>query len=152
MAGTGSTMESIAHEFVDAFNRRDAAGLVALVDPEFEFHPTVLVGSRRTYHGTDGLLGWTAELQRSAMQHQARVLDVRVLDEYRFLALAEVLVGGKPISPSAMLARVNEQGMLVEVHAYLSDEQTLREIGITAIAERLRDDTPLLDRGLDQVA
>jgi phage terminase large subunit-like protein len=98
MADAG-TMSTIARQFVDAFNRRDADGLVALVDPALEWHPSVLVGGRRTYRGHAGLRQWVSDLARAPVHHQARVRDVEVLEENRFLVLSEVLVDGEPMTP-----------------------------------------------------
>jgi len=47
--------DRIGREFVDAFNRRDADGLVALSHPDIEFRPTMLAGSKRVYKGHEGL-------------------------------------------------------------------------------------------------
>jgi hypothetical protein len=125
----GGSMETIGRLFVEAFNRRDAPGLVALSDPAIEFCPTELVGSRRAYHGHDGLRQWVADLRESPIQHQVRVREVRTLDEKRFLLLSEVVLGdGELISPSAMLAHIDERGAIVKAHAYLTDEQMLAQL------------------------
>lgn len=123
-------MEEIARGFVDAFNRRDVEDLVALADPQIEFHPTPLAGSHDGFHGHAGLREWMARLTASDLGHQARVREVRVLDENRFMLLTEVLVEDEVLSPSAMLARLGDSGLIVEARAFLSDEQMLREIGL----------------------
>jgi hypothetical protein len=123
-------MQAIGQRFIDAFNRRDADALVALADPEIEFHPTSLVGARRTYHGHEGLRSWMAQLCASQAEHQVRVREVRALDESRFVILTEVLLDGELISPSAMLARLDGEGRIVEAQAYLTDEQLLRQVGV----------------------
>jgi SnoaL-like domain len=130
MSMGAAAMEAIAEQFIDAFNRRDADGLVALCDRQIEFHPTVLVGARRIYRGHDGIRRWVADLARAQIQHQVRVRRVRVLDERSFMLLSEVLLDGEVITPSAMLARVTEAGLIEQAHAYLSDERTLGEIGL----------------------
>ncbi len=122
-------MEAIGRDFIDAFNRRDASGLVALAHPTIEFSPTELVGSRRTYHGHAGLRQWVADLREAPIQHQVRVREVRSLGEGRFLLLSEVVLDGELISPSAMLAHINEHGAIVKAHAYLTDEQMLAQLG-----------------------
>ncbi len=122
-------MEAIGRRFVEAFNRRDEAGLVELSDPTIEFCPTELVGSRRAYHGHDGLRQWVADLRNSPIKHQVRVREVRALDEHRFLVLSEILLDGELISPSAMLAHIDERGAIVKAHAYLTDEQMLAQLG-----------------------
>ena len=122
-------MDEIGRRFIDAFNRRDAPSLVALADPAIEFYPTELVGSRRTYNGHDGLRQWIADLRESPIQHQVRVREVRTLDGRRFLLLSEVLLEGELVSPSAMLAHVDERGAIVKAHAYLTDKQMLAQLG-----------------------
>jgi hypothetical protein len=126
MALAGSAMGTIAQQFVDAFNRRDANDLVALVDPGFEWRPSVLVGGRRTYHGHQGLRQWLADLARLPVEHHARIHDVEVIDDQCFLVHSEVLIDDEPVTPSSMVARLGEDGKLVEARAYLSDEPLLR--------------------------
>ncbi len=125
-------IETVGYRFIEAFNRRDAGALLALVDPEIEFSPTSLVGTRRTYRGHDGMCRWVNELRESAIEHRVRVREVRALDDARFVVLSEVLLGGETISPSAMLARVSPDGLIVEAHAYLTDEQMLVQLGLLA--------------------
>lgn len=116
--------ERIGREFIDAFNLRDADALVALVHPEIEFRPTMLVGSRRVYEGYEGVRAWVADLVASGMDHQVRVREIRMLDAARFVMLTEVLLDGEVISPSAMVATMRD-GKIAEAQAYLSDEGTL---------------------------
>src|SRR5438552_4370801 len=123
------SMDELGRRFVAAFNRRDAEGMVALTDPEIAFHPTSLVGARRVYRGHDELRLWMQELVAGGAVQEARVREIRPLDERRFLLLSEVLVDDTLLSPSAMLACTNEDGLIVEAKAYLSDEELLRQLG-----------------------
>jgi ketosteroid isomerase-like protein len=128
MPGPGVSIEAIGRQFVDAFNRRDVSDLIVLTDPAVEFHPTSLVGERRRYDGHEGLRRWFADLEESQIEHQVRVKEVRQTDE-GFLVLSEVLLGGELVSPSAMLAWVNDDGLIVEARAFLTDPETLRQVG-----------------------
>jgi ketosteroid isomerase-like protein len=119
----------IGEEFIGAFNLRDAAGLLALAHEDIEFHPTMLVGSKRVYKGHDGLRSWLADLLDSDAKHQVRVREIRALDDERLIVLSEVLLDGETISPSAMIATVRE-GKIVNARAYLSDEATLAELDL----------------------
>jgi len=123
-------METIGLEFIDAFNRRDADGLVALANESIEFHPTALVGERRSYHGHDGLRRWVSDLGSSRIKHQVRVREIRVLDESRFLVLSEVLLDDEVVAPSAMLTRLTDAGLIAEAQAYLTDEHLLTQLGV----------------------
>lgn len=125
-------METIGRMFIDAFNRRDAQGLVELSAPDVLFYPTVLVGARRGYHGHDGLRRWVRDLARAGAGHRVRVRAVRELGEQRFVVLSEVLLDGEPVSPSAMIADLNEQGLITQARSYLSDEQTLARLGLVS--------------------
>jgi hypothetical protein len=123
------SVEKIGRQFADAFNRRDAEGLVALSHPEIEFHPTSLVGTRRRYDGHDGLRRWVEELGASEIEHQVHVREVRVLENNGFLVLSELLLDGKLVSPGAMIARLGEEGTIVEARSFLTDEEMLRQVG-----------------------
>jgi hypothetical protein len=124
------SIEEIGQQFIDAFNRRDAEDLVALVDPDVDFHPTGLVGTRRAYRGHEGMRRWVSDLKTSQAMHQVRVHEVRALEERRFLVLTEVILDGESASPAALLGRLGDTGKIVEAHAYLSDEELLTQIGL----------------------
>jgi SnoaL-like domain len=119
----------MANQFVDAFNRRDTSGFLAMMDPAVEFHPTALVGTRRRYDGHDGVRRWLGEVESSQMQHQVRVREVRPTED-GFVLLSEVLLDGKLVSPSAMIARLGADGKIVEARAFLTDEELLVHLGV----------------------
>lgn len=129
MTTSDVSFDLIARRFVDAFNRRDADGMVALADPDIEFHPTSLVGSRQRYDGHEGLRLWVEELSASGMEHQVRVREVRPLED-GFALLSEVLLDGAHVSPSAMVARLNQEHAIIEARAFLSDAEMLGYIGV----------------------
>jgi len=128
MSVPGVSIEQIGRQFVDAFNRRNVEDLIELTDEAIEFHPTSLVGARRRYDGHEGLRTWVAQLGESQIEHQVRIKEIRPTDG-GFLVLSEVLLDGELVSPSAMLARVNEAGLIVEARAFLTDPETLRQVG-----------------------
>lgn len=129
MESEALSAEELGRRFIDGFNRRDADALVALVHPELEFLPTVLVGARAVYRGRDGLRRWVEDLIASGASHTVRVREVREIGPDRFVVLTEVLIGGEVTSPSAMLATTRD-GLIVTAKAYLSDEQTLIRVGV----------------------
>ena len=122
-------VEELARRFIDGFNRRDGDALVELSHPRIEFLPTILVGQRAVYHGHDGLRRWVEDLRSSNAAHEVRLRSVLVLSADRFVALCEVLLDGELLSPSAMLASL-EDGLIVWAKAYLSDERTLVRVGV----------------------
>lgn len=129
MESEALTAEKLGRRFIDGFNRRDAEALVALVHPELEFLPTILVGQRVVYRGRDGLRRWVEDLISSGASHTVRVREVREIGPDRFVVLTEVLIEGEVTSPSAMLASTRD-GLIVTARAYLSDEETLIRVGV----------------------
>jgi ketosteroid isomerase-like protein len=140
-----ASMTAIGHRFIDAFNRRDAQALIDLCDPQIEFHPTSLVGQRTVYRGHDGLRQWVSELHDAMIQHQVRVLDVRALDDRRLVVLSEVLVDGELLSPSAMVATLDQTGKITEARAYLSDRRLLERLGLVPDAPTDSEPAPRSD-------
>jgi len=129
MADEELPVEELARRFIDGFNRRDAEALVALSHPRIEFLPTILVGQRAVYHGHEGLRRWVQDLNASGAAHEVRVRTVRTIAPDRFAVLTEVLLDGELLSPSAMIASL-EDGLIVRAKAYLSDERTLIRVGV----------------------
>jgi SnoaL-like domain len=115
-------MQALTGRFADAFNRRDADGMVALSDPEIRFYPTVLVGAIREYRGHDGLRRWLADLDKIGARHLVRVREVRQLDDRHFIVRSNVLLGGEIVGDSAMMIRLTPAGKIAEGHTYLLDE------------------------------
>jgi SnoaL-like domain len=122
-----SVAQSLGGRFAEAFNRRDADGLVAVCHPEIEFHPTGAGGTGRSYHGHEGLRAWVEELNRGGLKHQVRILDVEEIDARRVVVSCELLSDGKVITPSTMIGVIAESA-LIEVHGHLTDITTLRQV------------------------
>lgn len=136
VADADVTMRELAARFVEALNRRDEGALVSMSEPEIELRPTVLAGSRRTYRGYDGLREWVRQMSASSIDYTVELREVHALGEHRFLAVSQATAGGEYLGPWTMLARVSEQGRLLEAHAYLSDEPLLRHLGLVPGDER----------------
>ena len=122
-----SPAQSLGRGFAEAFNRRDADGLVAVSHPEIDFHPTGAGGTGRSYHGHEGLRAWVDELSRGGLKHSVRILDVQEIDPTHVAVSCELESDGEVITPSAMIGVIAD-GALIEVHGHLTDVATLRQI------------------------
>ncbi len=131
----GAAIEAAGRTFVDAHNRRDFEALCALTDPEIAFHPTSLTGGERIYRGHEGLRRWVDHLHESKIVHRAQIRELRVLDENRLMILTNVLVDGELVTEAAMLTRLTDDGAIAEIHAYLSDEEMLKQVGLLPSGE-----------------
>jgi hypothetical protein len=125
---TEAQSHSLARRWVDAFNRRDADALVAMAHPSIAVHPTRLFRHRDSYAGHAGIRDWIAAVDKDFAPEQVEVIEVRRQRSGAILLLGQVTVGGRPVSPLAALVSVHD-GAITSVHAYLSDEDTLRRLG-----------------------
>jgi SnoaL-like domain len=126
-AVTESLAKSLGRRFAEAFNERDADGLVAVSHPQIKFHPTGAGGTGRSYDGHEGLRTWVEELKRGGLEHHVRILDVQEIDDGRVVVSCELLMGDTVVTRSTMIGIV-AQGALVEVHGHLTEVSTLRQV------------------------
>ena len=122
-----SSGESLGRQFVEASNRRDPDGLVAVSHPQIEFYPTGAGGTGRSYHGHDGLRAWVDELGSGQPRHEARIRDVEEIDDRRVVVSCEVIMDGAVITPSTMIGVIADS-LLIEVRGYLTDIDTVRQV------------------------
>jgi ketosteroid isomerase-like protein len=80
----------LAHHAYDAFNRRDVASLLALVDADVEAVPR-LAALEGVYHGHEGIRRWWRNLLAAWPDYQVEVVEVRDLGH---ATLARLEVGG----------------------------------------------------------
>lgn len=120
-----------AARWVDAFNRRDAEAIVALAAPRVVFWPTVLAGGKRSYHGHQGLRDWIADQKAiPGADHVVHITEVRDCATGDVVVLGNVMLDDRPMSAFTMRLTF-AAGLVVEGHAYLSDEGLLAKLGLT---------------------
>ena len=81
----------LAHQAYRAFNRRDFASLLALIDAEAVAVPR-LAAVEGGYHGHEGIRRWWKQLFDAWPDYQLEVIEVRDLGE---ITLARTEVGGR---------------------------------------------------------
>jgi hypothetical protein len=102
--------------------------MVALADPAIVSYPSAISRTRRRYVGHQGLRHWMRDVRAHDAGHQALTREIRRFEKERWAVLGELVIDEVPVSPFALLARVNE-GLIVEGREYLSEESMLRELG-----------------------
>lgn len=122
-------MQRLAKAFVDAANTRDPEALCEIFEPDGELHPSVLVGSRSSYRGHEGLRKYFRALQDTDGGQMVQIIDVRGTRDDEFVVLAQVTLGAEVISPAALIIRVSD-GRIARAEAHLSDEATLIAVGL----------------------
>jgi ketosteroid isomerase-like protein len=81
----------MAHQAVDAFNRRDLEAFLALTDPDATAVPR-LAGMEGSYHGHEGIRRWWQNLLDAWPDYRAEIVEVR---DFGHATLAKVRVGGR---------------------------------------------------------
>ena len=113
----------IAQALIDAFNHRDRDAWVALFHPNAVLRPTLLAAGDEVYRGHDGVQRYLSGLIDGGSGHRTRLRAIRAYDDERFIAITEVLFGGRAFSPAAAILRTR-RGLIVELTAYHGDQQT----------------------------
>ncbi len=126
---TEAEMQRIAQAFVGAANARDPEALCEIFEPDGELRPSVLVGSRSTYTGHDGLRQYFRSLRDTDAGQMVQIAEVRRIREDQFVALVRVTLGAEVLSPAALIITVRN-GRIARAEAHLSDEPTLIAVGL----------------------
>jgi ketosteroid isomerase-like protein len=121
--------------FVHTFNARDIEGMIALFDPNIEFHSTFAAVGGGVYHGHDGMRGWHRDLQEAWGQEIRADPDAYVdLGEQTlifFVMRARGQASGAEVAnPNATLLRWRD-GLCVYLKAYAQRQDALRDLGVT---------------------
>jgi hypothetical protein len=119
---------AVVRGWLDAFNRRDADGLVRRAHPAVTVYPTKLFRQQDCYVGHDGLRQWIAEIVAKDIPESVLVAEFRRQSSGEILATGEITIHGRPVSPVAGLFAL-EDGLVLSARSYLSDEQTMRNVG-----------------------
>jgi hypothetical protein len=126
---------TIVVRWVEAFNRRDVDGLLAVVVHDVDLHPLTLPGFAASYRGRDGVREWLTRVQDGRHQHRI------VLDGARevgggmvFASGVLVLTEDVAIGPVCALHRI-EHGLIAAAHEYHTDPETMERIGMIPRAE-----------------
>lgn len=121
--------DALARLWVESFNRRDADTLTSLAGADIEIRPTILAQGRNVYRGHDGLRVWIRDQCAATVQPKVRAAEIRLSESGDVLVFGEIIVDDEPVSPFAMRLRL-EDAKVIELQAYLSDEEILTTLGL----------------------
>jgi ketosteroid isomerase-like protein len=132
---TSSKNVELHRSFIDAFNARDTAGMIACCGEQVEFHSLFAAVGDTVYHGHDGLRRWHRDLQ-DAWGEQIRIEPEALFDLGEQTLAFNVLYGrgrqsGVEVAmPYAQLMRWRD-GSIVRFKAYAHREEALNDLGVT---------------------
>lgn len=123
-------MESIVERCVAAFIDRDLDALLGTMDENVVTYPLPLFG-HGPYRGHPGVREWWAAMERSGLDYDVVVREVRQIGPDRVAVFGEVHSGttGRLVGPWALLVVIRD-GLIIESHSYLSDSDTLKRLGL----------------------
>jgi ketosteroid isomerase-like protein len=105
--------EDLIRTGIAAFNRRDAAGIVASLHPEVELEPLRAVLEGSVYRGHDGARQWLDDMAEDWSDFEVEVEGTRELSDTRVLVEARVraharVSGVEVSSPGAWLCDLRD--------------------------------------------
>lgn len=117
-----------------AFNRRDMAGLLALLDPDVEWVPVLAVLEGRVYRGHDDVRRWVADLDSDweffeVSYEEMRDLDDRVLVFGHWRARGRTS-GGESEQPGTWLYELKD-GKVVRLQTFTNRDEALEAVGLS---------------------
>jgi ketosteroid isomerase-like protein len=125
----------LLQQALDAFNRRDLDGFIALCDPDVEFVSYLArVEGGEPYRGHDGVRDWWERLLAVFPDVRAEIEDVRDLGGRTF---ARWRTHGRGVESDAPMDQTMWQvaeyrhGKAIEWHFFASEEEALEATGLS---------------------
>jgi ketosteroid isomerase-like protein len=122
----------VAERYVRAYQERDLAAMLAVMDENVVSHPAPLIG-HRPHVGHAGVREWWAAMTARHETYDVVVSEIRQIDPGRVAVLGELYSEGKRLSAWAVLGRIRN-GLIAESRSYLSDENMLDELALVTDA------------------
>jgi hypothetical protein len=124
----------MVYRAIDAFNRRDLSGFVAIMDTDIEFTPyEVMVQGGNRYRGHDGVRRWWDESFAVLPDLRAEIYEVRDLGDVAFVRgrlRGRGAGSGIPIEREMWLAIEWRDGREVWWASFESEAQALEAAGL----------------------
>ena len=118
----------LAQRYVAAYNDRNLEAMLELQHENVVSYPSRLFGVREIT-GRDGVRVWWEAMVASGRWYEVVVDDIRQIGPDRVAILGEIRDGGERLIPWVVVMRVRD-GLIIESHSYLSDEELLESLGL----------------------
>ena len=121
----------------EAANSRDVEGLLAVLDPEVEWHPAMaalLGGETTVYRGHEGVRAWLRDQEESFAESRIDYSEVRALGE-RVVAIGRLRTrgvesGAENESPVGWVVEF-KNGKVIHAKAYLDPREAAEAAGLS---------------------
>ncbi len=118
----------VAERYVAAYNDRDLDAMLAVMDENVVSYPAPLF-RHRPHVGHSGVRAWWASMMESDHSLDVVVDEVRQIEPGRVAVLGEIRSKATRLSPWAVVVSIRN-GLIIESRSYLSDRDTLEELGL----------------------
>jgi ketosteroid isomerase-like protein len=119
---------------IDAWNRADLDGWLAVFAPEAEWHTTGRFADRGVYSGPEELAGYWAEFREDIEEVSSSVSEIRAIGDKVFVAAMATGRGRRSkagFGVPVWFVMTFRGGMVVRVETYDDPEQALEAAGLS---------------------
>jgi ketosteroid isomerase-like protein len=127
-------VELLFLNLIDAYNRGDVEAMVDLMHPEVEWYPlSAQVEGDESYRGRDGIRLWAANSAAVWAEIEARIDEVRVLDEtvLAFGGLQGRFHSGVELEMDVAWVYRFRDGLMIWGRLYTKREDALEAVGLS---------------------
>jgi ketosteroid isomerase-like protein len=125
----------MVRELLDSVNRLDAEGMIARIQPDYEFVPIMAALEGRTYIGVDGVHQWLADMKDHWEYFECRPEEYHDLGD-RVIAFGHWRARGRASGvevegqPATWVAWVRD-GLLCRWRTFTDRDEALEAAGVT---------------------
>jgi ketosteroid isomerase-like protein len=119
---------------IDAWNRSDRDGWLAVFAPEAEWHTTGRFADRGAYHGREQLAGYWAEFREDIEELSSSISEIRAIGDKVFVAATATGRGKRSkagFEVPVWFVTTFRDGLAVRVETYDDPEQALEAAGLS---------------------
>jgi ketosteroid isomerase-like protein len=128
MPDTADPLHAVARRWAEALNGRDVDTLLSLSTEDVDCDPLQISVSGR-YTGRDGVIRWMREVTTHDPGHRVAIQGLSTIGDDRVALFGQLVMNGRAVSPYTMVIVVRD-GKVAVMRSYLSDEETLTQLGL----------------------
>jgi ketosteroid isomerase-like protein len=123
----------VMREGIDAWNRDDLDGWLAIFAPEAEWHTTGRFADRGVYRGREALASYWAEFREDVEELSTSVSEIRAIDDKVLVAATATGRGRRSkagFEVPVWFVTTFRDGLVVRVQTHDDPEQALAAVGL----------------------
>jgi ketosteroid isomerase-like protein len=130
MTAESDPLHDVVRSWAEALNRRDVEALVELSTPDVDCDPLQISVAGR-YIGHEGVRRWMREVTTHDPGHHVETESISTIADDRVALFGKLMMHGRAVSPYTLVIVVRD-GKVAAMRSYLTDEETLTQLGLLA--------------------